>query len=72
MYGQKYPARKTLSPVNAEVRTLDLCGGGSIDVVPPEGIDASSEMSEGKSHSAHASIIRRCKAARNCQYLLHT
>jgi hypothetical protein len=57
MHSQKYPARKTLSPVKGQVRTLDLRGGGATVVVPPEAIDVSSEMSEGKSPSAHTSII---------------
>ena len=51
------PTGKILSPVTVKVRTLYMCGGGATDVVPPEGIDASSEMSDGKSHSAHTSII---------------
>jgi len=35
-----------------------LCGRGATDVVLPEGTDASSEMSGGKSHSAYTSIIQ--------------
>jgi len=48
MYSKKYPVRKTLSPVKVEARILNLRGGGATDVVPPEGTDSTSEMSEGK------------------------
>jgi hypothetical protein len=46
-----------LSPVNVQVRTFGLCGGGTTDVVPPKRTDASSKMSERRSYSAHTSII---------------
>jgi hypothetical protein len=34
-----------------------LCWGGATYVVPPKGIEKSSEMSESKSYTPHTSII---------------
>ena len=39
------------------MRTFGLCGGGATEVVPPKRTDASSEMSERRSYSAHTSIV---------------
>ena len=36
---------------------MGLCGGDATEVVPPKGTDASLEMSEKESYSAHTSII---------------
>jgi hypothetical protein len=54
MYSQKYPVRKTFT---SQCGTLNLFGGGAIGVVPSEGTDGSSEMSEVENHSARTSII---------------
>jgi len=36
---------RKLPPVSVEARTLDLCGGGATEVVPPAGTITSLEMS---------------------------
>jgi hypothetical protein len=56
MYSQKYPVRKPFAS-QCSGAYIGLVWGSATDVVAPEGTDASSDMSKGKSHSAHASII---------------
>ena len=51
-----YPVRKTFAS-QVEASKLDLCGGGATDVVSQGRMDAPSEVYEGKSYSAHNSII---------------
>jgi len=47
-----------------------LCGGGATEVVPPKGADASLEVSEKESYSAHTSIIdKREQESVNIYYI---